>query len=94
MVPPLWEQRTQNGDAGAGAGDNVNDYVVHQQDIEAVVNALWSGGAEAMISRDSVSTCQQFGLEMRGGILLLLDGKQYAPPYTICYRNSRGWVQP
>ena len=28
---PLWEQRTQNGDAGAGAGDNVNDYVVRQQ---------------------------------------------------------------
>lgn len=78
---PLWEQCTQNGDAGAGAGDNVNDYVVHQQDIEAVVNALWSGGAEAMtiqgqrVNTSTVVRCV--------GNVLLLDGKQYAPPYTI-----------
>ena len=26
--------------------------VVHQQDIQAVVNALWSGGAEAMTIQD------------------------------------------
>ena len=29
-----------------GAGPN--DVVVHQQDVQAVVNALWAGGAEAM----------------------------------------------
>ena len=27
--------------------------VVHQQDIQAVVNALWSGGAEAMTIQNS-----------------------------------------
>ena len=31
-----------------GSSANINDYVVHQQDIEAVVNALWAGGAESM----------------------------------------------
>src|SRR4051812_47756565 len=30
------------------AGDDVSELLVHQQDIQAVVNALWAGGAEAM----------------------------------------------
>ena len=41
---PLWENMV---DAN-GSSANINDYVVHQQDIEAVVNALWAGGAESM----------------------------------------------
>src|SRR3712207_3303783 len=32
----------------AAAGAQVADAIVHQQDIQAVVNALWAGGAEAM----------------------------------------------
>ena len=39
---PLWENMV---DAN-GSSANINDYVVHQQDIEAVVNALWAGGAD------------------------------------------------
>lgn len=35
---PLWENMV---DAN-GSSANINDYVVHQQDIEAVVNALWA----------------------------------------------------
>lgn len=31
---------------------NVDDIVVHQQDVQAVVNALWRGGAEAMTIMD------------------------------------------
>ena len=30
------------------AGATNNDLLVHQQDVQAVVNALWAGGAEAM----------------------------------------------
>ena len=30
------------------AGSDVTDLIVHQQDIQAVANALWAGGAEAM----------------------------------------------
>ena len=29
-----------------------DDLVVHQQDVQAVVNALWHGGAEAMHAQD------------------------------------------
>ena len=76
---PLWEQHAQSSnDDGT---NNVNDYVIHQQDIEAVVNALWAGGAEAMTiqgQRVTVSTAVRCV-----GNVLLLEGKQYAPPYKI-----------
>ena len=35
------------------AGADPDDYVIHQQDVQAVVNALWAGGAEAMKLRTS-----------------------------------------
>ena len=58
-----------------------NDLVIHQQDIQAVVNALWAGGAEAMsingerLTADSAVRCV--------GNTLLLHGSVYAPPYRI-----------
>ncbi|TMK82940.1 MAG: DUF881 domain-containing protein [Actinobacteria bacterium] len=58
-----------------------NDLVIHQQDIQAVVNALWAGGAEAMsingerLTSDSAVRCV--------GNTLLLHGSVYAPPYRI-----------
>ncbi len=59
----------------------LEDYLVHQQDLEAVINALWAGGAEAMMVMDqrivSTSTIRCVGP------VLLLQGRRYAPPYTI-----------
>ena len=59
----------------------LEDYIVHQQDLEAVINALWAGGAEAMMVMDqrivSTSTIRCVGP------VLLLQGRRYAPPYTI-----------
>jgi hypothetical protein len=58
-----------------------DDLVVHQQDIEAVLNAMWSAGAEAIQMQDqriiatSVPRCV--------GNTLLLNGRTYSPPYTI-----------
>ncbi len=58
-----------------------DDLVVHQQDIGAVLNALWSAGAEAIQMQDqrliatSVPRCV--------GNTLLLNGRTYSPPYTI-----------
>lgn len=75
---PLWSQHVRGN---AGTTDNANDYVVHQQDIEAVVNALWAGGAEAMTiqgQRVNASTSVRCV-----GNVLLIEGKQFAPPYTI-----------
>src|SRR5262249_43677951 len=34
-------------DGGLAQGVRPDDVVVHQQDVQAVVNALWAGGAEA-----------------------------------------------
>ncbi len=62
-------------------GLNADSYVVHQQDVQAVVNALWAGGAEAMALMDQrvISTSAVRCV----GLLLLLQGRSYPPPYTI-----------
>ena len=61
--------------------DDVNNLVVHQQDIQAVVNALWAGGAQAVTIQDQrvVSTT---GIRCVGNTVVLHD-VPYAPPYVI-----------
>ena len=66
------------------AGDDlsvVSDLLVHQQDIQAVVNALWAGGAEAMTIQGQrvVSTT---GIKCVGNVVIL-HGVPYSPPYRI-----------
>jgi uncharacterized protein YlxW (UPF0749 family) len=58
-----------------------DDLVVHQQDVQAVVNALWHGGAEAMMLMDQrvISTSAVRCV----GNTLLLQGRVYSPPYRI-----------
>lgn len=62
-------------------GYSVDDVVVHQQDLQAVINALWAGGAEAMMVQDqrivSTSSVQCVGNT------LYLQGRVYSPPYTV-----------
>lgn len=55
--------------------------VVHQQDIQAVVNALWAGGAEAMTLQGQrvVSTT---GIKCVGNTVVI-HGVPYAPPYRV-----------
>ena len=55
--------------------------VVHQQDLQAVVNALWAGGAEAIALQDQriVSTTS---VQCVGNVLRL-GGRVYSPPYTV-----------
>lgn len=72
-------QRDANGRFPRDASPD--DLVVHQQDIEAVLNALWNAGAEAIQMQDqriiamSIARCV--------GNTLLLNGRTYSPPYTI-----------
>ncbi len=58
-----------------------NDYVVHQQDIQALVNALWQGGASAvtLMGQRLVSTT---GIKCEGNAVTL-HGLPYSPPYEI-----------
>lgn len=65
-----------------GSGEfTADDLVVHQQDIQAVVNALWTGGAEAMTIQGQrvVSTT---GIKCVGNTVVLHD-IPYSPPYVI-----------
>ena len=66
---PLWTTMTPD------------DVIVHQADVQAVVNALWRGGAEAVQLMDqrliNTSSIQCVGNT------LLLQGRVYSPPYVI-----------
>lgn len=55
--------------------------IVHQQDIQAVVNALWSGDAEAMTVQGQRVTSTT-GIKCVGSTVVL-HGVPYAPPYVI-----------
>lgn len=58
-----------------------NDLVIHQQDLQAVVNALWSGGATGIQVMDQrlISTSAVRCV----GNTLILQGRVYSPPYQI-----------
>ncbi|MFI1964414.1 DUF881 domain-containing protein [Streptomyces pathocidini] len=58
-----------------------NDLVIHQQDLQAVVNALWQGGAEGIRVMDQrlISTSAVRCV----GNTLILQGRVYSPPYKV-----------
>ena len=60
---------------------NVNDLVIHSQDVQAVVNALWRSGAEAIAINGQrlVSTSAVLCV----GNTLLLNGTVHSPPYSV-----------
>jgi uncharacterized protein YlxW (UPF0749 family) len=62
-------------------GVKPDDLVVHQQDVQAVVNALWQGGAEAMMLMDQrvIATSAVRCV----GNTLILKGRVYSPPFTV-----------
>ncbi|MEW1550097.1 DUF881 domain-containing protein [Streptomyces tsukubensis] len=71
-------------DARAAPGypePGANDLVIHQQDLQAVVNALWAGGAEGIQVMDQrlISTSAVRCV----GNTLILQGRVYSPPYKI-----------
>ncbi|MET7751728.1 DUF881 domain-containing protein [Micromonospora sp. NPDC005367] len=62
-------------------GASNDDLVVHQGDVQAVVNALWAGGAEAM-SIMNVRVLATSAVRCVGNTLLL-HGRVYSPPFKI-----------
>lgn len=62
-------------------GVGPDDLVVHQQDVEAVMNGLWAGGAEAMTVQGHRVTSTS-SVRCVGNVLLI-DGATYSPPYEI-----------
>jgi uncharacterized protein YlxW (UPF0749 family) len=72
-------QRDANGRFPRDASPD--DLVVHQQDIQAVLNALWSAGAEGIQMQDQriIGTSAPLCV----GNTLLLNGRTYSPPYVV-----------
>lgn len=68
--------------ASTDTGNVPPDYlVVHQQDVQAVVNAMWAGGATAVQVMDQrlITTSAVRCV----GNTLLLNGRVYSPPFTV-----------
>jgi len=65
-----------------------DDLVVHQQDVQAVVNALWAGGARAMTIMGTRVTARTAVRCV--GNTLRLEGSVYAPPFVISAIGDRG----
>lgn len=62
-------------------GTIIEDYIVHQEDLEGVINALWAGGAEAMtVMGERITTRSTVRCV---GPSLRVDGRLYYPPYKI-----------
>lgn len=71
----------RDADGNYPVGVNPDDLVVHQQDVQSVVNALWAGGAEAMMIMDQrvIATSAVRCI----GNTLLLQGRTYSPPFVV-----------
>jgi len=72
-----------NDAPGQPPGSNVdpNILVVHQSDLQAVVNSLWAGGAEA-ISINGQRVIPTSAVRCVGNTLLL-NGEVYSPPFRV-----------
>jgi uncharacterized protein YlxW (UPF0749 family) len=68
-----------------------NWLVVHQSDMQAVVNALWAGGAEAISVQDQ-RLIQTSAIRCVGNTLLL-NGKVYSPPFNIAAIGPRSQME-
>jgi uncharacterized protein YlxW (UPF0749 family) len=70
-----------SADGSLPKGATADDIVVHQQDVQAVVNALWAGGGEAMTIM-GVRVISTSAVRCVGNTLLL-QGVLYSPPFII-----------
>jgi uncharacterized protein YlxW (UPF0749 family) len=90
-VVVVLDDAPRRADGSRPAGATPDDLVVHQQDVQAVVNALWAGGAEAMtlmgvrVIATSAVRCV--------GNTLLLDGQVYSPPFEIAAIGDQARLQ-
>jgi uncharacterized protein YlxW (UPF0749 family) len=62
-------------------GVSVDNLVIHQSDVQGVVNALWAAGADgvAIMGRRLVATSAVICV----GNTLLLQGRTYSPPFIV-----------
>ena len=70
---------------------NPDDLVVHQQDLQAVINAMWRGGAlgvqvmDQRLINTSAVRCV--------GNTLILQGRVYSPPFVVTAVGDRARIE-
>ncbi|MGY1837561.1 DUF881 domain-containing protein [Blastococcus sp. SYSU DS0510] len=71
----------QPSDGSLPTGARPDDLVIHQSDVQGVVNAVWAAGADAVAIMDQrlISTSAVRCV----GNTLLLRGRTYSPPFVI-----------
>ena len=77
---------------GVLPGDaTVDDVVIHQADVQAVVNALWAAGADgvAIMGERMIATSAVICV----GSTLLLQGRRYSPPFVITAVGDSGQMR-
>lgn len=61
--------------------EDPNSYIIHEQYIREILNALWNGGAEAIaVNRQRVTTHTEV---FCGGSVIQINGTRQMPPYLI-----------
>lgn len=82
---------SRDADGKYPSGASPDDLVVHQQDVQSVLNAMWAGGAEAVSMQDQriVATSAPRCI----GNTLLLHGRTYSPPYVITALGDRSRLE-
>src|SRR3712207_1896226 len=68
-------------DGSRPTGARPDDVVIHQSDVQAVVNAVWASGADAVAIMDQrlIATSAVRCV----GNVLLLQGRTYSPPFVV-----------
>ena len=71
----------RRADGSLPVGARADDVVIHQSDVQAVVNALWAAGADgvAVMGRRLIATSAVRCV----GNVLLLQGRTYSPPFVV-----------
>jgi uncharacterized protein YlxW (UPF0749 family) len=79
--------------AGGGlpSGATADDLVIHQSDVQGVVNALWAAGADgvAIMGQRLIGTSAVICV----GNTLLLQGRTYSPPFVVTAIGSAGQMR-
>lgn len=72
-------------------GASNDDLVIHQSDVQAVVNAMWAAGAQgvAVMGKRLVATSAVRCV----GNTLLLQGRTYSPPFVITAVGDAGAIR-
>jgi uncharacterized protein YlxW (UPF0749 family) len=78
-------------DGSLPIGARPDDVVIHQSDVQAVVNAVWASGADAVAIMDQrlIATSAVRCV----GNVLLLQGRTYSPPFVVTAIGDAGAIR-